>query len=89
MVEKPFRSYRCQLGILRDRGMIVPKDGTPIRILEKENYYNVINGYKYLFLCTKKTTTNEESYKAGTKFSEIYALYQFDCEIKSIFLKRL
>lgn len=31
--------------------MIVPTDGRPKRFLEQENYYNVINGYKDLFLC--------------------------------------
>lgn len=89
MGEKPFATYRTQLSILRSRGMIVPTNGSPMRVLEKENYYNVINGYKDLFLDSKKTATTEEKYKIGTHFSEVYALYKFDCEIKNIFLKRL
>lgn len=87
--KKPFKSYRTQLRNLRDRGMYVPTNGTPMRILEKENYYNVINGYKDLFLQTRKTAISSETYKTGTKFSEINALYNFDCELKAIFLKRL
>lgn len=46
-----------------------------IRILECENYYNVINGYKELFLASKATATADEVYKSGTTFDEIYALY--------------
>ena len=48
---KEFKTFNQQLTILRDRGMIVPTDGSPKRFLEQENYYNVINGYKDLFLC--------------------------------------
>jgi abortive infection bacteriophage resistance protein len=46
---KPFKTHRQQIKILRDRGLIVnsPK---ALRILERENYYNVINGYKDPFL---------------------------------------
>lgn len=47
---KEFKTFNQQLTILRNRGMIVPTDGRPKRFLEQENYYNVINGYKDLFL---------------------------------------
>ncbi|NFC76914.1 Abi family protein [Clostridium botulinum] len=87
--EKPFRSYNDQLNILKSRGMKVYSDETVMRILQKENYYNVINGYKDLFLATKQTETTEERYKSGTYFSEVYGVYKFDCELKSIFLKRI
>ena len=33
-----------------------------MRILERENYYNVINGYKELFLASKATATADEAY---------------------------
>ncbi len=33
-----------------------------MRILERENYYNVINGYKELFLDVKATPTTDETY---------------------------
>ncbi len=47
---KEFKTFNQQLTILRNRGMTVPTDGRPKRFLEQENYYNVINGYKDLFL---------------------------------------
>lgn len=89
MAEKEFKTHNQQLKILRDRGMIVPTNGTPKRILEKVNYYNLINGYKELFIATPATATTSERYKLGTKFSEVYALYNFDNELKSIILKRI
>lgn len=60
-----------------------------IRILERENYYNVINGYKDLFLAYKATTAADEVYKTGTTFDEVYALYSFDRELRNIYLKYL
>lgn len=89
MSEKKFMSHNQQLKILRGRGLVVPTNGTPKRILEKVNYYNLINGYKDLFIGTPATATTQEQYKPGTQFSEIYALYNFDSELKAIILKRI
>lgn len=60
-----------------------------MRILERENYYNVINGYKELFLASKATPDTDEKYKAGTTFDEVYALYHFDRELRNLYLKYL
>ena len=92
MADKSYKSYRQQLNILRSRGMIIGKgsQGSRVmRILERENYYNVINGYKELFLASKSATTTDETYKTGTTFDEVYALYNFDRELRNIYLKYL
>lgn len=89
MGQKVFKTFNQQLIILRNRGLDVPKNGKPKRDLESENYYNIINGYKDLFLATRRTQTSDEVYKSGAKFSEIKALYEFDFELKSIILKRI
>lgn len=92
MAEKNFKSYRQQLNILRSRGMMIgkgPQGSRAMRILESENYYNVINGYKELFLSAKATPDNDETYKIGTTFDEVYALYRFDREVRNIYLKYL
>ena len=60
-----------------------------MKILARENYYNVINGYKDLFLASPATPTSEEIYKPGTTFDEVYALYIFDRELRNIYLKYL
>lgn len=92
MEQKTYKTYRQQLSILRSRGMIIKKgaQGSRVmRILERENYYNVINGYKELFLEHPATATEDEQYKAGTTFDEVYALYCFDREIRGLYLKYL
>lgn len=92
MSKKVFKTYRQLITILRDRGVRIKKGSAgsrAIRILEKENYYNVINGYKELFIDKTATTATKEVYKAGTDFDEIYALYTFDREIRIIYLKYL
>lgn len=91
MPDKEYKTYRQLLTVLRDRGMTINKgsQGSRVmRILEKENYYNIINGYKDPFLDPASTPTNE-FYKSGTTFDEVYALYEFDREVRHIYLKYL
>ena len=92
MSEKTYKSYRQLLNILRSRGMNIGKgsQGSRVmRILQSENYYNVINGYKELFLASPATPTSDEVYKPGTTFDEVYSLYIFDRELRNIYLKYL
>lgn len=88
---KEYKTFNQQLAILRKRGMIVPKNGRPKRFLEQENYYNVINGYKDLFLC-KDSNGNliiPEAYLPNTHFDELKSLFLFDRELRFLFLKYL
>ena len=65
MSKKEYKTYRQLLIILRNRGMDIPKGSAGsrvMRILENENYYNVINGYKDLFL-DSSSTPELEKYK--------------------------
>ena len=88
---KEFKTYNQQLTILRNRGMIVPMNGAPKRFLEQENYYNVINGYKEMFLCKNAKGKNQtpERYLPNTHFDELKALFLFDRELRFLFLKYL
>ena len=59
MADKEYKTHRQLLTILRNRGMVIGKgsQGSRVmRILEIENYNNVINGYKDLFLDPASTT---------------------------------
>lgn len=60
-----------------------------MRILERENYYNVINGYKTPFLEKTHKQDSDERYIEGTSFDEVYALYCFDRNVREIYLKNL
>jgi abortive infection bacteriophage resistance protein len=92
MGQKVYKTYRQLLSILRNRGLAIGKGSAgsrTISLLEKENYYNVINGYKKLFIAVPATATSEEIYKTYTTFDEIYALYLFDHELRHVYLKHL
>lgn len=92
MEQKTYKTYRQQLAKLRSRGMVIKKGSQgsrAMRILEQENYYNVINGYKSLFLEREATDVLDEKYKEGATFDEVYALYCFDREVRTIYLKFL
>ena len=88
---KPFKTHMEQLTILRDRGLTIKNDSIAIRILEQENYYALVNGYKDLFLVKdeKNLPVLPERYLSGALFNEIFALYCFDRDLRSIILKEL
>ena len=88
---KEHKTFNQQLTILRNRGVIVPTNGKPKRFLEQENYYNVINGYKDLFLVkdSNNRPVEPEIYQKGTHFNELKALFLFDRELRILLLKYL
>lgn len=86
-MDKKFKTFDEQIGILRSRGLQISEGSK--RILEQENYYSLINGYKELFIATPPTAETEETYKKGTSFEELKALYDFDFELRMILLRRI
>ena len=69
-----FSTTNKQLRQLRARGMVISNGSRAKRIIEMENYYNLINGYKGLFL-DRSYTGPDEAYLPGTRFEEVHALY--------------
>ena len=84
MANKPFKTYRDQLDILRSRNLIIENEERAIDILRRVNYYNLINGYKKIFL--EKSNSNLETYKENCTLEELYSLYKFDRDLKNILL---
>lgn len=77
---KPYISIDKQIALLENRKIIIHNYKFAHHVLEYENYYCVINGYKSPFI----TSTNPDVYKMGTLFSEIVALYTFDRRLREI-----
>ncbi len=89
-MDKPFKTHRQQLAILRNRNLTINNGSKAISLLKRDGYYNIINGYKDIFLDPALTAQyNDDRYKAGTTFEHIYALYDFDRNIRSIMLKNI
>lgn len=83
MANKPFKTYSEQLNILKTRNLIIENEDRAIDILRHVNYYNLINGYKAMFLDKSKS---EEIYKKDCSLEEIYSLYKLDRDLKNILL---
>lgn len=81
---KEFKTVEEQINLLKTRNIIFDNEDNAKAILLNNNYYNIINGYKDLFL---NLDGQPDIYKTGTKFEEIYALYDFDRQLRSIFLE--
>lgn len=81
-----FLPYRTQLQHLRSKGLFIPNGSKAMRILEREGYHAIINGYRDPF-CHASTPTF--SFKNGTHFDEVHALYEFDRDLRNIYLKKM
>ncbi len=88
---KVFASHDEQITILQNRGLLVPDKATARRILLRENYYALIDGYKEPFLERDERLNpyGQEQYQAVTEFGHIYALYRFDRELRMLMLNEL
>lgn len=66
---------------LISKNVIINNKELALKNIEKYSYYSIVNGYNFVF----KDSNND--YKKDTSFEEIFALYEFDRNIKSILLK--
>ena len=77
-VQKTFSTFEQQVNWLQNEKHLIIKDTENAQnVLRRVGYFPLFGGYKHLFRVplTKK-------YKDGTSFDEIYALYQFDTELR-------
>ena len=77
---KKYKSNEELLDYIMSKGIIVNNKNDTIDKFQRYTYYSIINTYKEVF---KK----DGKYINGVTFDEIFALYEFDKNLKSIFLK--
>lgn len=82
-VDKPFLSYDQQVEKLISKGMDIPDKDKAILILKENSYFAIVSGYKKPF---KKS---DGTYKKGVSIDDLFLLYQFDKELRHIFLKKI
>lgn len=82
---KEFKTYNEQIDLLKSRGLIISNEDYTLEKLKEENYYNIINGYKELFI----NEGTKDNFVLGSTFEEIYALYDFDRALKNIIFKSI
>ncbi len=84
MKGKPYLHYEEQIEKLKSKHLVINDSNYAISILKKYGYYSLICGYKELF---KNKTTN--NYRDNVRFEEIVQLYEYDSNLREIFLKYL
>ena len=78
---KEYKTNEELLEHLISKNVKIPNKKDALKKIEKYTYYSIVNSYKTIF-------KNEDGcYKKNVSFDEIFALYNFDKNIKYIFLK--
>ena len=78
---KEYKNSNESLDYIISKGVSVNNKEDALYKIKTYSYYSIINTYKDVF----KNTNNE--YKKNVSFDEIYALFEFDKNLRSIFLK--
>lgn len=80
---KAYKTNEELINYLISKGVEVNDKSAALDKIEKYSYYSIINSYKDIFKDENK------NYKKNVSFEEIFALYEFDKNIKFIFLKNI
>ena len=80
---KEYKNSNELLDYIISKGVSVNNKEDALYKIKTYSYYSIINTYKDVF----KNTNNE--YKKNVSFDEIYALFEFDKNLRNIFLKYL
>ncbi len=79
---KYFLTYEQQIDkLINEKGLQIMDLKYAENVLKQISYYSLISGYKDLF---KNPTT--KTFKDGTRFEDIVALYEFDRMLRELFL---
>lgn len=83
-----YKDINEQIELLKQKNILIKNEKNAEEILLRENYYNVISGYKDVFIDIKNLKKDKaEVYATETYFEEIYAVYKFDRQLRNIMLK--
>ncbi len=81
---KTFKTIDEQIEILKSKGLTIDDIEYAKDVLLRENYF-FISGYRHLFLKSPK----DRMFIDGTDFKELYAMFNFDRQIRNIFFKNI
>ena len=81
-----YKTYEEQIQILSNRGLIINDENSAKDFLKANNYYNVVNAYKDIFI--KKGVTPEK-FISGATFDELIAIHSFDKQLRILLSNNL
>ncbi|OPX90272.1 MAG: Abi-like protein [Pelotomaculum sp. PtaB.Bin104] len=77
---KPPTTFEEQIEILKSRGLVVENEACAYGILHKVNYYR-LSAYLLPF-----QVYGSDSFRDGTRFNQIYRIYEFDQKLRNLIL---
>ena len=83
-MSKTFKTLDEQIEILKNKGLIIEDVESAKEILLRENYF-FVSGYRHLFLRSPES----KRFLEGTNFREMYALFNFDRQLRNIIFKNV
>jgi len=75
------RTYAEQLQLLRTRGLEITDEAFALHCLQHPNYYR-LSAYRFTFL----EAGSKEDFRRGTRFTDLWTLYDFDQTIRRLVL---
>lgn len=83
-MEKIFKTLDEQITILKNKNLIIDDEEYTKDILLRENYF-FINGYRFPFM----KSTEDRTFIDKANFRELYALFNFDRQLRNILFKNI
>lgn len=83
-MEKIFKTLDEQIEILKNKNLIIDDEEYTKDILLRENYF-FINGYRFPFM----KSVNDRTFVDKANFRELYALFNFDRQLRNILFKNI
>lgn len=81
MIRKEYKSNEELINYLLSKGVVVSDKKEALEKIERYTYYSIVNTYKNIF------KDKNGNYINNVSFDEIYALFEFDKNLKNIVLK--
>lgn len=82
IADKPFKTYKEQIELLKKRKVIIDDEKFAESKLSEISYYDLINGYKYLY-----ESDEDNVFLSPISFNDFYILYIFDINLNNIIFK--
>ena len=81
---KTFKTLDEQIDILKNKGLVIDDVESVKEILLRENYF-FVSGYRHLFMRSEQS----RKFIENTNFREMYALFNFDRQLRNIIFKNI
>lgn len=87
-MKSEYKNIEEQIELIKSKNIVIKDKERAKQVLLREGYYNLIKGYKDIFVDIKKSRKlGTETCDEETFFEEIYAVYKFDRDFRNLMFK--